>query len=1327
MWCIYPFLEVNSHDTDLYNFAFQHYFEEIKNVLGTFASSPAEHKLPESSAEFRSLIRRGFVLEFLIVTVLRPVLNINQPDKVLKWYKKLKKYEKRKEKGGIHKLMAGKPPKMPKEEEVFQNPRYMEFLQFYFKIATSLGAFQEMGLIYFELMKDEMFGEGKKYEFDSDNVKKAKPFSSGWFKNVVLGCTRSQEPSGDEYEKTDKAEEIKEAAKEVALKVDEDIIYADEEETRPHPNTEADKPITEAVDDYEDVKILKFEEVVEKEPDRPTTPDPLRTLASQLHASFVDYRDTYSGLKNLMDTMEPPSTKNEDTETHDEKSQFKEQEEPNSSALEASCDSSRINLETPLTLRKVSQDVVFSNSRVQETIDFLASSPGIAPGTGCREKPRKLSKQESTENRKDSFCSNLSKQELMDFLDEDEAVWEDRVTRQHSAITEETQQSMTEEKTRLDIITIGNKEERVSEKEEVSSDEKKSILAWLSLAKTSTETTDHEITAPISILDIIQESSTLSEPDIRVENVGKIDTLATQLSKEIIYSTVKKERNINLGTKSGTEAPDQTIKEEATENKNTNSCHDPQTPRQNSLEKPDSFITKTSVSASQADVIIEDNVLANDNENSNSDEAKYMKREGGQTLEDEVSDCKANQLDMNNTTVFLDPMNTGMYDIELVKSKVESVVQCLSNAECKEGLTVSEQVVKSDNLIETTVESFVKSLNDELVFEGMELVKSKVESAVNCFTNDEENKESDDIKALDSTQSTDMLGMGGIRLEPVVTSPINIKNDSKENKDILSVYIEDGSEESKEIKYVNDICTVDTDLPLLVSGGIEIGKPKVESIVSFFTNIKTYEENGHHPCEKEDLSAENGSKVELEVNVCSNSERSEEEISSSCENSTGDINVIGFQVEDMNLVKCKNQSAVNSLCNTAQFEEIVDTLSNINNLNKERSITNKESISVLEIENLDLVKSKVESLVNFLDETENSDYSLTNSTQNATFKSYETESKLNVDQNLEMESALDNVKNAEKNVENLESSNASPKTLINPEGKQTNQLNTMPCSVELSTGGIMHTQDISGNNTRENVPGYLNIVSSIIKKSDIHQIQRKHRNEAEMSPDSEELPHLVDSTPENQMREISSPDAEPIPNVGDSGATVIFEFIAENIDQPDISATVQKYIEPGAKPKLKDQNCLNQAIQNIENRISYLGWDGANGRQENVIVKNTDLCSSQPVISLDGSDMTLEPEVAKHLQTNVNGCKRALKDYDCAKGDVFNYVKDNENESPEAKRKTEIKNKILEHLTNLARAENISQLKTDENQESEKLKDIETESGQIALGKQINKHIFIGR
>ena len=97
------------------------------------------------------------MLEFLIVTVLRPVLNITSPRDVTRWHDKLEKFERMKGKGGIHSLMAGKKPKMPSQENVFDNPRYMEFLQFYFKIATALGAFQELGLVYFELMKDGLF------------------------------------------------------------------------------------------------------------------------------------------------------------------------------------------------------------------------------------------------------------------------------------------------------------------------------------------------------------------------------------------------------------------------------------------------------------------------------------------------------------------------------------------------------------------------------------------------------------------------------------------------------------------------------------------------------------------------------------------------------------------------------------------------------------------------------------------------------------------------------------------------------------------------------------------------------------------------------------------------------------------------------------------------------------------------------------------------------------------------------------------------------------------------------------------------------------------
>ena len=78
MWCIFPFLEVNGHDPELYEFSLSHYYSELKNVLETFGCSLTTFGLPESLAEFRSLVRRGFVLEFLIVTTLRPVLNITR-------------------------------------------------------------------------------------------------------------------------------------------------------------------------------------------------------------------------------------------------------------------------------------------------------------------------------------------------------------------------------------------------------------------------------------------------------------------------------------------------------------------------------------------------------------------------------------------------------------------------------------------------------------------------------------------------------------------------------------------------------------------------------------------------------------------------------------------------------------------------------------------------------------------------------------------------------------------------------------------------------------------------------------------------------------------------------------------------------------------------------------------------------------------------------------------------------------------------------------------------------------------------------------------------
>jgi len=325
MWCLYPFLEVNAHDEDLYAFAFQHYYQELTNVLETFGNTLGDHQLPENLADFRSLIRRGFVLEFLIVTVLRPLLSITSPEVFLSWHKNLLKYEKRVAKGGLYRLFSGKQPKLPEQEQIFQNPRYLEFLQFYFKIATSLGAFQELGLVYFELMKDAMFGEGKLDGFESDlPPKKPKIFSREWFTSTFFSsCMQSE---GQELLAGSK-KEMKKAEKTIMPR--EDMIYADEEEiVKEQVDIESKKVSVNSLNKVEsiyepvrqdpvpvDETILPKLPLPPEEPPRPPTPDPLRALAAQLHASFVDYKETFAEFKDLMDrnANEPMTQAEEDS------------------------------------------------------------------------------------------------------------------------------------------------------------------------------------------------------------------------------------------------------------------------------------------------------------------------------------------------------------------------------------------------------------------------------------------------------------------------------------------------------------------------------------------------------------------------------------------------------------------------------------------------------------------------------------------------------------------------------------------------------------------------------------------------------------------------------------------------------------------------------------------------------------------------------------------------------------------------------------------------------------------------------------------------------
>ena len=163
MWAIFPFLEAAKPEAkgQIYQAALQYYFEQLSVVLESFHLNLPELDLPENFAEFASLLRKCLVLEFIIVTIIKPVLQIPQPDKLLTWHKETERNKRRRFKKTVHK---------PEYEEVFTSPRFAGFCHLYFKIATAMGAFQELGKIYFDVMKDSMFvsSEHKIQDFDSD-------------------------------------------------------------------------------------------------------------------------------------------------------------------------------------------------------------------------------------------------------------------------------------------------------------------------------------------------------------------------------------------------------------------------------------------------------------------------------------------------------------------------------------------------------------------------------------------------------------------------------------------------------------------------------------------------------------------------------------------------------------------------------------------------------------------------------------------------------------------------------------------------------------------------------------------------------------------------------------------------------------------------------------------------------------------------------------------------------------------------------------------------------------------------------------------------------
>lgn len=117
--------------------------------------------LPDDLPGFASLLQKSLVLEFIVVTVVKPIVSLKDPAKLLKWHKETVRNKTRRFKKKVER---------PDEMEVFQSPRFAGFCHLYFRIATAVGAFQEMGRIYFDIMRDSMFDDqDKKLDtYDSD-------------------------------------------------------------------------------------------------------------------------------------------------------------------------------------------------------------------------------------------------------------------------------------------------------------------------------------------------------------------------------------------------------------------------------------------------------------------------------------------------------------------------------------------------------------------------------------------------------------------------------------------------------------------------------------------------------------------------------------------------------------------------------------------------------------------------------------------------------------------------------------------------------------------------------------------------------------------------------------------------------------------------------------------------------------------------------------------------------------------------------------------------------------------------------------------------------
>ena len=67
----------------------------VKVVLESFECTFDDLNLPKTLPEFTSLVRKCLVLEFIIVTVVKPILSVPKPKKLLTWHKETERNKRR--------------------------------------------------------------------------------------------------------------------------------------------------------------------------------------------------------------------------------------------------------------------------------------------------------------------------------------------------------------------------------------------------------------------------------------------------------------------------------------------------------------------------------------------------------------------------------------------------------------------------------------------------------------------------------------------------------------------------------------------------------------------------------------------------------------------------------------------------------------------------------------------------------------------------------------------------------------------------------------------------------------------------------------------------------------------------------------------------------------------------------------------------------------------------------------------------------------------------------------------------------------------------------